>query len=56
MNFHHQLHIITMRQKYLYISQFTNMSGKLDTSGVNTGYLRVPRFNQMRSKNYLYVW
>ena len=31
MNFHHQLHTIAIMQKSLYILQFTNMSGKLNT-------------------------
>ena len=41
MNFHCQLHIITIMQKILYVSQFTNMSGKLHTSGVDTGHLSI---------------
>ena len=52
MNFHNQLHIITTMQKILYILQFTNMSGKLHTSWVDTGHLRVPKFNQSKSKNF----
>ena len=45
MNFHHQLHIITIMQKLLHISQFTNMSGKLHTLGIDTRHLRLPKFN-----------
>ena len=52
MNFHQQLHIITIMQKILYVSQFTNMSGKLHASRVDTGHLRDPKFNQRKSKSF----
>ena len=55
MNFHQQLHIITIMQKILYISQFTNMSGKLHTSWVDTGCLREPKFNKRKRKSFRIV-
>ena len=38
-------------QKALYISQFTNMSGKLYTLEVDTDHLSVPKFNQRKRKS-----
>ena len=50
MNFYNQLHTIKIMQKTLYVSQFTNMCGKLYTSGIDTGHLKVPEFNQRKNK------
>ena len=52
MNFSHQLPIITTRQNFLNILQFTNMSGKLHKTGVDKGHLSVPKFNQRKPKNF----
>ena len=43
MNFHHQLHTITIMQKISYILQFTNRTGKLHTLWFDTGHSRVPK-------------
>ena len=39
-------------ENILYISQFTNRSGKLRTSWVDTGHLRVPKFIEKKSKTF----